>query len=91
MVVVDILNVPTITPEPDGIAWAVALVKMLVEEEKFNFLCDEVYAKLLVPVFGQFNHPGSVLSFNAFQVIEPVVKLGACTPRIIKELNLTEL
>ena len=90
MVVVDILNVPTITPEPDWIACAVALVKMLVEEEKFNFLCDEEYAKLFV-TFGQFNHPGSVLSFNAFQVIEPVVKLGACTPRIIKELNLTEL
>ena len=48
-----------------------------------------MYGKLVDPVFGQFNHPGSVLSFNAFHVIAPVVMPAACTPRIIKEFNLT--
>jgi hypothetical protein len=89
VVVVDILNVPTTTPAPDGMACAVELLKMLLDDEKFNFLVVEVYGKLVVPVFGQFNHPGSVLSFNALQLIVPVVKLGACTPRIIKALKVT--
>ena len=74
--VVDILKVPITTPVPDGIACAVAAVKIPVPDEKFNFLWLEIYGKLVVPVFGQFNHPGSVLSFNAFQVIAPVVMLG---------------
>jgi hypothetical protein len=60
-----------------------------VLEEKFNFLRGELYDKLVVPVFGQFNHPGRVLSFNAFQVIVPDVKFAACTPRIINALNET--
>jgi hypothetical protein len=50
VVVVDILKVPITTPEPDGISGAVAEVKIPVPDEKFNFLCDEVYAKLVVPV-----------------------------------------
>ena len=72
----DILNVPITTPEPDGIACAVAEVKIPLLDEKFSFLRAELYDKLVVPVFGQFNHPGSVLSFNAFHVIAPVVILG---------------
>ena len=42
-------------------------------------------------MFGQFNHPGNVLLFNAFQVIVPEVKfaVAACTPRIINALNVT--
>jgi hypothetical protein len=42
VVVVDILNVPTTKPEPDGISGAVALVNIPVFELKFNFLEEAV-------------------------------------------------
>ena len=64
------------------------MVKIFVAEEKFNFLRPEIYGKLVVPFLGHPNHDGSVLSFNAFHVIVPVVIFGEWTPRIIKAFNL---
>ena len=60
---------------PVGIRGAVSLVKIFVAEEKFNFLCPEIYGKLVVTL-GQPHHAGSVLLFNAFQDIAPVVIFG---------------
>jgi hypothetical protein len=69
--------VPVTTPDPVGTFGAVTEVKIVTFDEKFNCLVVALYGKLTVPVFGQFNHPGSELSFNACHDIDPVVNVGA--------------